>query len=337
MSVEVTSFTSFPLKLPLCLVQNPSLRPPSGAGQPGSPSLPELHYLRGDPKRRVSAVIDTIRRLVNADLQSKVDGWSRLALLRGRREPQKEGPSASPVRCLRHYLTRVTAASHRTSLTRLLHLSCIPGESGSTPDVEWHRKKCRSCDRHIETPEHVLLRCDLGGAPEIVAARALFLDAMSLHFPLPRIVIPAAKFIHDVLGRWKAFVDCLLQEKDGYGGSKGVVKPFIIDLELTNGTHVNSDNIPASRREYDSLNWRGVGRNSSARTPREAITMPNKFLKTIGRSLDTKILGWGQGSEVRTRVHGQEGIPVEEFEHREKPKKMTTRVGGSFVFKLGLL
>ncbi|KAF9048169.1 hypothetical protein BDP27DRAFT_1373792 [Rhodocollybia butyracea] len=163
------------------------------ANLPGSPSLPELHYLRGDPKRRVSAVIDTIRRLVNADLQSKVDGWSRLALLRGRREPQKEGPSTSPVRCLRHYLTRVTAASHRTSLTRLLcgdttpvTFRASPASRGPLPDVEWHRKKCRSCDRHIETPEHILLQCDLGGDPEIVAARALFLDAMSLHFPLPR-------------------------------------------------------------------------------------------------------------------------------------------------------
>ncbi|KAK7056941.1 hypothetical protein VNI00_002659 [Paramarasmius palmivorus] len=38
-----------------------------------------------------------------------------------------------------------------------------------------------------------------------------------------------------------------IQEKDEYGGSKGVVKPFIIDLESTNGTHVNDDAIPTSR------------------------------------------------------------------------------------------
>jgi smad nuclear-interacting protein 1 len=38
-----------------------------------------------------------------------------------------------------------------------------------------------------------------------------------------------------------------IQEKDEFGGSKGVVKPFIIDLESTNGTHVNDEKIPESR------------------------------------------------------------------------------------------
>ncbi|ESK95720.1 smad nuclear interacting protein 1 [Moniliophthora roreri MCA 2997] len=37
-----------------------------------------------------------------------------------------------------------------------------------------------------------------------------------------------------------------VQEKDDFGGSK-VVKPFIIDLESTNGTHVNDEPIPTSR------------------------------------------------------------------------------------------
>ncbi|KAE9405747.1 SMAD/FHA domain-containing protein [Gymnopus androsaceus JB14] len=39
----------------------------------------------------------------------------------------------------------------------------------------------------------------------------------------------------------------LVQQKDEYGGSKGVVKPFIIDLNSTNGTHVNGEQIPTSR------------------------------------------------------------------------------------------
>ncbi|KAG8874483.1 hypothetical protein FRB98_008394 [Tulasnella sp. 332] len=38
-----------------------------------------------------------------------------------------------------------------------------------------------------------------------------------------------------------------VQEKNEYGDSKAVVKPFIIDLESTNGTHVNDDTIPVSR------------------------------------------------------------------------------------------
>jgi smad nuclear-interacting protein 1 len=36
-------------------------------------------------------------------------------------------------------------------------------------------------------------------------------------------------------------------EKNEYGEKRGVVKPFIIDLESTNGTHVNKETIPAAR------------------------------------------------------------------------------------------
>ncbi|KAG7088292.1 hypothetical protein E1B28_012303 [Marasmius oreades] len=38
-----------------------------------------------------------------------------------------------------------------------------------------------------------------------------------------------------------------MQEKDEFGVSKSVVKPFIIDLDSTNGTHVNDAAIPKSR------------------------------------------------------------------------------------------
>ncbi|CAA7261416.1 unnamed protein product [Cyclocybe aegerita] len=38
-----------------------------------------------------------------------------------------------------------------------------------------------------------------------------------------------------------------VQEKDEFGGSKGTVKPFVIDLESTNGTIVNDETIPAAR------------------------------------------------------------------------------------------
>lgn len=38
-----------------------------------------------------------------------------------------------------------------------------------------------------------------------------------------------------------------VQEKDEWGTMKPVVKPFIIDLESTNGTHVNGIAIPPSR------------------------------------------------------------------------------------------
>ncbi|KAJ7644010.1 smad nuclear interacting protein 1 [Roridomyces roridus] len=38
-----------------------------------------------------------------------------------------------------------------------------------------------------------------------------------------------------------------VQQKDEFGAVKGTVKPFIIDLESTNGTHVNDEAIPVSR------------------------------------------------------------------------------------------
>ncbi|KAF7365039.1 SMAD/FHA domain-containing protein [Mycena venus] len=38
-----------------------------------------------------------------------------------------------------------------------------------------------------------------------------------------------------------------IQQKDEFGVSKGTIKPFIIDLESTNGTHVNDEAIPVSR------------------------------------------------------------------------------------------
>ncbi|KAF7298871.1 FHA domain-containing protein [Mycena indigotica] len=38
-----------------------------------------------------------------------------------------------------------------------------------------------------------------------------------------------------------------IQQKDEFGTSKGVIKPFIIDLESTNGTFVNGSAIPVSR------------------------------------------------------------------------------------------
>lgn len=38
-----------------------------------------------------------------------------------------------------------------------------------------------------------------------------------------------------------------IHERDEFGTTKGVVKPFIIDLESTNGTMVNDERIPAAR------------------------------------------------------------------------------------------
>ncbi|KIY45187.1 SMAD/FHA domain-containing protein [Fistulina hepatica ATCC 64428] len=47
-----------------------------------------------------------------------------------------------------------------------------------------------------------------------------------------------------------------VHEKDEYGNSKAAIKPFIIDLESTNGTTVNDEQIPVSR--YYELKPRDV-------------------------------------------------------------------------------
>ncbi|KAJ4491546.1 SMAD/FHA domain-containing protein [Lentinula edodes] len=63
---------------------------------------------------------------------------------------------------------------------------------------------------------------------------------------------------HPSCSKQHAVIQCntdrLVQEKDEFGGAKGVVKPFIIDLESTNGTHVNDNKIPASRYYELKLN-----------------------------------------------------------------------------------
>ncbi len=43
-------------------------------------------------------------------------------------------------------------------------------------------------------------------------------------------------------------------EKNEFGEKKGIVKPFIIDLESTNGTHVNDEAIPPARYYELKLN-----------------------------------------------------------------------------------
>jgi smad nuclear-interacting protein 1 len=45
-----------------------------------------------------------------------------------------------------------------------------------------------------------------------------------------------------------------VMEKNEFGEKRGVVKPFIIDLESTNGTHVNDEQIPSARYYELKLN-----------------------------------------------------------------------------------
>jgi pSer/pThr/pTyr-binding forkhead associated (FHA) protein len=45
-----------------------------------------------------------------------------------------------------------------------------------------------------------------------------------------------------------------MMETNEFGEKKGVIKPFIIDLDSTNGTHVNDEQIPPARYYELKLN-----------------------------------------------------------------------------------
>ncbi|KAF9078030.1 hypothetical protein BDP27DRAFT_339618 [Rhodocollybia butyracea] len=112
-------------------------------------------------------------------------GWSRLALLRGRREPREDGSSTLQTRAVQHYLTQVKTATRPRQ-------------------------------------QHVLLQCT--GLMSIPALRWHFLDTVAPYFPLPhnRIfsksdafnypqrfishwsqVAPTARYIYQVTGCWR--------------------------------------------------------------------------------------------------------------------------------------
>ncbi|KAJ3861884.1 hypothetical protein EV359DRAFT_46300 [Lentinula novae-zelandiae] len=138
-------------------------------------------------------LINSISKESDTYLQSQVDSSHRLALLHGRREPQKEGPSKYFARTLRHYLIHIRNHSHRRSLTRLLCGDMVPLTFRSSParidpllPSEVPAKQCRSCQSpfHPESPQHIFLQC--AADHTIVGLRTAFLDDISPSFPLPR-------------------------------------------------------------------------------------------------------------------------------------------------------
>ncbi|KAJ3925182.1 MAG: hypothetical protein NXY57DRAFT_114964 [Lentinula lateritia] len=113
-------------------------------------------------------LINSISNKSDTYLRCQADSSHCLALLHGRREPQKEGPSKYMARTLRHYLIHIRNNSHRRSLTRPLCGDMVPLTFRSSParidpllPTELPTKQCRACQSpfHPESPQHIFLQC----------------------------------------------------------------------------------------------------------------------------------------------------------------------------------
>jgi FHA domain len=78
-------------------------------------------------------------------------------------------------------------------------------------------------------------------------------------------------------------------EKNEFGEKRGVVKPFIIDLESTNGTHVNDEQIPAARYYELKLNDSELD-PASAYAAIDALQLSNLGLRVGSLFCSTKVL-----------------------------------------------
>ncbi|KAK7458763.1 hypothetical protein VKT23_009768 [Stygiomarasmius scandens] len=186
----------------------------------------------------IEKLLKTVRAVSNNGLRSEIDSFSRLALLRNRVEPtdpEKDLEPSSPTLHFRHYLHRVSNHRHRRSLTRLLCGNLVPtifrASPGRLPKSgdDFAVLACRACKGSYERPEHVLLQCSK--VPGIVLIRNSFLASLNLittghrsdHHALELlkslifswdVVIPAAKFISDVLAIWMKVGSMVLEVEE---------------------------------------------------------------------------------------------------------------------------
>ncbi|KAJ3878477.1 hypothetical protein F5051DRAFT_327871, partial [Lentinula edodes] len=197
---------------------------------PGNHRLPELRSLNGD---FVDKLIKSIELSTKTNLQSHINTWSKLSLLRHRLEPNKEGPPKPLLVGLRHYLTHVTTHSHRRVITKLLCGDYIPHLFQASPsplrqlsEAERLSRLCRACNLHPETPQHILLQCQLLNSisslrsdlisdirrSQPLPLNNLLSDSSALHYLKLLIfdwslIIPTLKFIHNAIDRWQHYLD----------------------------------------------------------------------------------------------------------------------------------
>src|SRR5262249_31475236 len=115
----------------------------------------------------------SVRKVAFRWMESCINQYTDLFLLRGRLEPVEEGRPNAKTSTLRHYLTLVNVPAHRLTLTRLL--------CGSL-NIRNTRGPCLLCGNSLETPQHILLQCP---ADALLDVRAAFLDDIAAFFPLP--------------------------------------------------------------------------------------------------------------------------------------------------------
>ncbi|KAJ3852987.1 hypothetical protein EV368DRAFT_39862, partial [Lentinula lateritia] len=146
---------------------------------PGNHHLPPLHTLDCE---RIDRLIKAIEFSTKSDLQTHIDSWSKLSLLRHRLEPKEEGPAKAQMIGLRHYLTQVTIHSHCT-VTKLLCGDLIPHVFRGSPSplrllmtTEQRSRLCRACHHQPETPQHILFQCT--SLPGITSLHATFIISM---------------------------------------------------------------------------------------------------------------------------------------------------------------
>ncbi|KAJ3855988.1 hypothetical protein EV368DRAFT_8559, partial [Lentinula lateritia] len=127
---------------------------------PGHHRLPHLRDLNSDC---IDTLIKTIEFSTKSELQSHIDTWSKLSLLRNRLEPKETGPAKQQMIGLRHYLTQVQNHAHRRTVTKLLCGDLTPQvfRASASPlrqltPTEVLNRACRACNRQGETPQHLL-------------------------------------------------------------------------------------------------------------------------------------------------------------------------------------
>jgi hypothetical protein len=108
----------------------------------------------------------SVRRIANEWLDREVESSARLCLLHGRLEPMELGPPRKIVVFFRHYL-QVQVPGHRRALTQLLlgdhplGVEQLRRAGRYHPSVPRPDRLCRLCREDVETPEHILLICNV--------------------------------------------------------------------------------------------------------------------------------------------------------------------------------
>jgi hypothetical protein len=151
---------------------------------PVSISLDEL--LASLTSEGLERILERIRDATKSYARNLIRDSSKLTLLRGRRERNKDGKLVDEAFRLRAYLT-VRTNKHRVALTRLLLSDHDLAEEQlrrdirGRPSVPADQRLCRFCESAIESPLHALFECE--GSDDLVSSRHAFTSVMMAEVP----------------------------------------------------------------------------------------------------------------------------------------------------------